>query len=609
MKAYIFNAVIAMALVTRAATIQSVYVDVSRLHHDARSNGDTWDYIWADDDNLYSFACDGKGYGTEGRNLNFNILTGTVWDALSGALANPMDYGKTGEKWPNQSNWKVTGGDCIDGVLYAFVANNWYGNQNAFGGDKPDSNIRQTVNNMSLIKSTDHGKTWSRDTQTNYDRPMWNSRKFSTGFFFKYGQNGGATKQDDADHYVYVISNDGYWNCGADFYLGRVLRSKIGGLNAADWQYFSNGRWSPHLDDATPVPGFPNGQMKCTGGSPIWIADLGKYVTVTWFDPGTNREWHYPENVTFAFYQADHPWGPWAYIGEKSCCDFMADRRTRISRWYGPSLSDRFLVSNPDGSATATLTFSGQIWDDKPSSLYKNNSCPVTFFTRPEPKEVRNYNDTAASYSNGWVYESHRGVGDYQDDAHVTSKFGQTAEFTFKGTGIEILSEKFSSMGPVEVILDGISRGVFDLYQDPMPRLYQVEFFRAMNLPNRSHTVRVINQAADGRVCIIDGFRVYGAMDFDARAEYQIANRATGEPLYGERNWKIKGNWDGTYSLSGENKAFAVDERWKINHVGNGTFSIVDAGNELALTGDPQTTERTAYLGRDVQRWEIFRDH
>ena len=78
--------------------IVDVFVDVSHIHHDAKSNGDTWDYIWADDDNLYSFGCDGKGYGTtNAMNLNFNCLQGSKWNALTGQLVNSMaEYGLNG---------------------------------------------------------------------------------------------------------------------------------------------------------------------------------------------------------------------------------------------------------------------------------------------------------------------------------------------------------------------------------------------------------------------------------------------------------------------------------------------------------------------------------
>ncbi|MDR3711828.1 MAG: hypothetical protein P4L51_03345, partial [Puia sp.] len=249
--------------------ITGVFVDVSRIHHDANSNGDTWDYIWTADNALYSFNCDGRGYGTKSQNVSFNFLKVDQWDALTGSNVNPMDYGKSTQAAPNASNWKVTGADSIDGTIYAFIAENWYGAQNAFGGEAPESYIRQSVTNMSLIKSADKGQTWTRDSQTNYDHPMWTSHKFSTAFFVKYGQDGGKTQQDNQNRYVYAISNNGYWNCGSEFYLGRVPRSKIMNLNPTDWEFLSNGKWVTNPDDATPIPGFSNGRMKDTMGSPI----------------------------------------------------------------------------------------------------------------------------------------------------------------------------------------------------------------------------------------------------------------------------------------------------------------------------------------------------
>ena len=51
----------------------------------------------------------------------------------------------------------------------------------------------------------------------------------------------------------------------------------------------------------------------------------------------------------------------------------MGDRKQRISRWYGPSLSPHSLPPTPTAASTAILTFSGQLWNATPDSLYKNN--------------------------------------------------------------------------------------------------------------------------------------------------------------------------------------------------------------------------------------------
>jgi len=509
--------------------VQDCFVDVSKLHHDSKSNGDSWDYFWADDDSLYSFGCDGVGYGSgKGNNLNFNKLIGPAWDQLVGSPVNPMsEYGLNGAylaenstellprtNWstiPKGPNWKVTGADCIDGVFYAFVAENWYGNQNAYGGEAPDPWMRQTVNNMSLIKSTDKGLTWTRAMAENALKPMWTNKLFSTAFFFKYGRNGGSTRQDDQDKFIYAMSNDGYWNSGSRFRLGRVARNKIGRLNASDWEYFRSGGWTKNIDASTPVPGLPDGTNLCTMGTPVWLPSLKTYVAPLWHEMGRMTSWYFPPDIVFEFRQASRPWGPWSRIGEKSATEFIADPGTNhIHRWYGPTFGPKFITENRDGSVTAILLFSGSTWESTPQSFYKNNSCPVTFYTTPLPALRETVNDTGAEYSEGWSYKTNRNVGDWNNDAHVTTNSGSWCEFTFEGEGIEVLSEKFHDMGEIEVALDGVSQGRVQLYQDPMPRLYRIPVFRKMDLPRGRHTVRLTNCATNGTFCLVDGFRVFG---------------------------------------------------------------------------------------------------
>ena len=91
----------------------------------------------------------------------------------------------------------------------------------------------------------------------------------------------------------------------------------------------------------------------------------------------------------------------------------------------------------------------------------------------------------------------------------MTTNAGSYCEFTFTGAGIEVLSEKFHDMGEIEVALDGVSQGRYQLYQDPMPRLYRIPVFRKMDLPPGRHTIRVINTATNGAFCLVDGFRVF----------------------------------------------------------------------------------------------------
>ena len=69
---------------------------------------------------------------------------------------------------------------------------------------------------------------------------MFPGSRFATPYFVEYGQDGRASV-DNADRYVYALSNDGFWDNGNNLILGRVARSKIGNLRAADWQYYRGG--------------------------------------------------------------------------------------------------------------------------------------------------------------------------------------------------------------------------------------------------------------------------------------------------------------------------------------------------------------------------------
>ncbi len=90
--------------------IKAVVPDLNNLRKWDDMQGDTADPFWADDDNLYHFSCDGRGFGKDHRNLCFNELTGPDLLHLKGAVVNSMaDYGKANETGPDHATWKVTG--------------------------------------------------------------------------------------------------------------------------------------------------------------------------------------------------------------------------------------------------------------------------------------------------------------------------------------------------------------------------------------------------------------------------------------------------------------------------------------------------------------------
>lgn len=478
--------------------IREVVPDLNAIRKWHDSNGDTADPFWADDDGLYTFMCDGRGFGKDNKNLNFNRLGNGDWAGLIGSPVNPMsDYGKNNQKGPDHATWKVTGQECIDGVFYAFVSRNVYGNEN-----KGDPLMRQSSFNASLIKSTDRGFTWTRSADENYKSPHWPGTRFGAPGFFHYGKNGGMVTQDDANKYVYAISNNGFWNGGDDMILARIERAKLPHLQASDWTYYAGqpSAWVSSLDQAVPVLSRP---AKLGWTSPTYVPTLQRYLLVSWYVTPTLKKWFEPNEVIYDFFEAPHPWGPWTQVPSS-----LSDRFITDGHMYGPNVTAKFQVVGPDCVRVKLFT-SGCGFEDKPSGLYKMWCIPLLLKTQPQPtSRIINDNDPSIVYHGAWSSVP-KPKPHYQDgDVHATQDKGDSLELTFEGTGIDVLSEKFHDLGEMEVFLDGTSRGTVNLALKNFPRLAGIAVFSIRDLALGKHTVRLVNRRSTW--VVVDAFRIYG---------------------------------------------------------------------------------------------------
>src|SRR6516165_4337738 len=202
----------------------------------ADNSGDTWVAAWAENGAVYTPSNDTEGFRRVGwGNVAFNRIDGDDPLKLSGVTINPMsDYGAANEAGVDGCTWKSSGCYAVAGVLYWVVARHKYGETSG------DPNRRQTATNASLIKSTNYGRTWARSAKENYESPMFPGRRFAAPYFVEYGQDGRATV-DNANQFVYAVSNNGFWDNGDSLVLGRVRREKLANLNAADWEYYRRG--------------------------------------------------------------------------------------------------------------------------------------------------------------------------------------------------------------------------------------------------------------------------------------------------------------------------------------------------------------------------------
>jgi hypothetical protein len=480
--------------------IAAVIPDLRRLHKWDNSNGDTWDPFWTDDDQLYAFNCDGRGFGLNPMNLAFNKLSGETPSDLVGTQVNPMaEYGKAGEKGPDHATWKACGQECIDGVFYAFVS------RNVYGSDGGDPLTRQLAMNASLIQSHDRGLSWSRSAQANYDHPMWPGRRFGAPFFVHYGRNGGQTTRDGATEYVYACSTDGFWNDGDKLILGRVRRADLPKLNSGDWHYYtggdglSSGSWSAAVESAVPILDRP----AKWGQTPItWVPNAGVYLLVSWYNTSRMTKWFEPNQMRYDFFQAPHPWGPWSFVSSMTD-DFLGPD----FHMYGPSLCTRF--QEPRGSDTEISLFtSGCPFNDVAEGPYKLWRIPLLLRASPLPdSHFVPASDPAVHYSGLWFPWATRESDDIEKLPRATDAPAGAAELHFSGSGIEYVANKTPELGSVAIFLDGQQEESASLRVDDFPALLGIAVFSRQGLSPGAHTIRIVNSG--GSRINLQGFRVY----------------------------------------------------------------------------------------------------
>ncbi len=304
--------------------------------------GDIWNTAWADDDVLYVYVDDTRGWQNElspsrGRNLAVSSFGATAPPDLAGTLVNSMDrFGHENELGDDGACWKADGIYGVDGVLYLTVSRHWYG--------KPETHNVQLARDASILKSYDYGLTWDPLPPAGaqpFSNPMFPGPDFATPFFVQYGQDGAPPTPvvDDADRYVYAVSSDGYWDNGNRMHLGRVLREDLPNLDASQWEFFTGmvgaeprwGRGLSGLADVAPILTAPG---RCGQAGVQYIPGLGRYLLPQWHYPDLSAQDFKVNHSVWEFYEAPHPWGPWALF---QTWDWPTEG------FYNPNIPNKFI--------------------------------------------------------------------------------------------------------------------------------------------------------------------------------------------------------------------------------------------------------------------------
>src|SRR5688572_18909357 len=167
-----------------------------------------------------------------------------------------------------------------------------------------------------IIKSTDHGKTWSNipDQKT----PRFLGPKFAGLTFLNFGP-GYTDVPDNLGSYVYAMSNDYSWESGDCLYMARVHKDSVLSRNA--WQFLSGiidesiPEWSKHESESYPI--FTDsghaGHPTISYNFALKRYILGIYSdTIPHKENATAEEWRKWDKASeVQLYESENPWGPW----------------------------------------------------------------------------------------------------------------------------------------------------------------------------------------------------------------------------------------------------------------------------------------------------------
>lgn len=212
------------------------------------------------------------------------------------------------------------------------------------------------------------------------------------------------------------------------------------------------------------------------------------------------------------------------------------------------TIKKEYLAQQPTGMANLTLTFS--------EGAARTLAVTVSDTSRGRYVSI-NDDDTGISYKGAWQHNRNRGLGDYKDDVHFTEKDSDYFEYTFKGTGIELITEKDPSQGDMDIYVDGEFKQTISTYNENKQALQAV--YSINGLADGTHTIKAVKKS--GYYMLLDQFKVKvinllspdsASVDKAAALEVTTTLAVDGSNLLGITNGGADLTAGTDYTLSGD---------------------------------------------------------
>lgn len=126
-------------------------------------------------------------------------------------------------------------------------------------------------------------------------------------------------------------------------------------------------------------------------------------------------------------------------------------------------------------------------------------------FKVTQDKVLVNNDESGFTYSgNGWSHQANRGLGDSNNNIHVTRNNGDSVSYTFTGTGIQYITETYTDEGNVDVYIDGTLKKTVSAVSSS--RASQVVLYSISGLASGTHTIKLVKRS--GTYMLLDAFKV-----------------------------------------------------------------------------------------------------
>lgn len=162
------------------------------------------------------------------------------------------------------------------------------------------------------------------------------------------------------------------------------------------------------------------------------------------------------------------------------------------------TIAKSYLASLPLGNASLSFEFS----QSSPRTL----ALSIANSASPGRNVIVNNDDPGIRYTGSWNRSGGRGLGDYKDDVQWTENNDAFFTYTFKGTGIDYITEVDEGQGDVEIFIDGVSKGTVSTREEGAHNAPQRTVYTVSGLTNGFHTLKAVKKS--GKFMLLDALRV-----------------------------------------------------------------------------------------------------